>query len=86
MVFMMCRTQLDREVHTAVDLSDLVQQRIGSYLQTSLNKGKGSARAPKTSTKTTFTSESATEQGTLSQQQEVDKDSGNKNTTEERNN
>ena len=65
--FMMCGMNLYREVHTAGDLLDLVQQGIGSYSQTPPNKGKGSSRAPKTSTKTTVTTESATEQGTLSQ-------------------
>ena len=64
MAFMMCGTHLDRKVHSAGHLSDLVQQGIGSYPQTSRNKSKGSGRVPKTSTKTTFTSESATEQGT----------------------
>ena len=66
MGFMMYRTHLDREVHTAGDILDPVQQGIGSFPQTPRNKGKGSGRAPKTSTKTTFTSESATEQGTWS--------------------
>ena len=60
----MCRTHWDREVHTAGDLSDPVQQGIGSHLQTPRNKSECSSGAPKTSTKTTFTSESATEQGT----------------------
>ena len=61
----MCRTHLDREVHSVGDLSDLVQDGIGSYAQTPRNKGKGSGRAPKTSIKTTFTTEPATEQGNL---------------------
>ena len=83
---MMCGTHLDREVHTAGDLSNPVQQGIGSYPQTPRNKGKGSGRAPKTSTKSIFTTESATEQGILSPQQEGDKDSGDKDTREDRNN
>ena len=82
--FMMCQTHLDREVHTAGDLSDLVQQGIGSCPQTPRNKSKGSGRASKTLTKTTFTIESTTEQGTSLQQPEGDKDSGNKNTREDR--
>ena len=32
MAFMMCRKQLHREVHTAGDLLDPVQQEISSYL------------------------------------------------------
>ena len=83
MAFIMCRRHLDKEVHTAGDLSDVVQQGIGYYPQTIRNKGKGSSRARKTSTKTTFTTELATEQGTLSQQQGGDKDSGDKDTTED---
>ena len=55
MAFMMCGMHLNSEVHAAGDLSDSVQQGMGSYLQTPLNKGKGSGRALKTSTKTTFT-------------------------------
>ena len=86
MAFVMCETNLDREVHTAADLSDAVQQGIGSYLQTPRNKGKGGSRAGRTPTKTTFTTESATEKGTSSQQQEGDKDSGDKDTGEDRNN
>ena len=65
---MMCGTHLDQEVHTAGDLSDQVQQGIGSYPQTTRNEGKRSGRAPKTSTKTTFTTESVTKQVTLAQQ------------------
>ena len=65
---------------------DLVEQGIGSYLHMPQNKYQGSGKSPETSTKTTFTSEAATEQGTLSQQQEVDKNSGDKNTREDRNN
>ena len=86
MAFMMCGTHLDREVHTAGDRSDLVQQGIGSYPQTLRNTGKGSGRAPKTSTKATFTTKSATEKETSSQQQEGDKDLGDKDTSEDRNN
>ena len=85
MAFMMYGTHLDREVHAAGDLSDLVQSGIGSYTQTLRNKGNGSGRAPKTSTKTTFTTKSATEQGT-SLQQEGDKDSDDQDSGEERNN
>ena len=86
MLFMMCGMHLDRDVHTVGDLSDLVQQGIGSYPQTPQNKGKGSSRLPKTSTKATFVTELAIEQGTLSQLQEVEKDSGDKDTREDRNN
>ena len=64
----------------------MVQQGISNYLQTPRNKGKGSGRGPKTSTKITFITESASEQRTLSQQQEGDKDSDDKNTSEHRNN
>ena len=83
--FMMSGTHLDREVHTAEDLWDPVQQGIGSYLQTLRNKAKGSGRAPKTSTKTTVTYKSATEKGTCLQQQEGHKDSGDKDTRVDRN-
>ena len=55
-------------------------------MQTPRNKGKSSGRAPQTSTKTTFTTELASEQGTSSQQQEGDKDLGDKNTREDSNN
>ena len=48
MTFMMCGQNLDKEVHTTEDLSDLVQQRIGSNWQTARNKRKGSGRAHKT--------------------------------------
>ena len=82
----MCAMHLDREVHTAGDLSDPVQQGIDSYLQTPQNVGKGRGRAPKTSTKTIFTTESATEQGTSLQDQEGDKDLDDKNTRKDRNN
>ena len=85
MAFMICGTHLDREVHTAGDLSDLVQQGIGRYPQTPRNIGKGSGRVLKTSTKTTFTTESADEQGTSLQEQEGDKGWDNKNTREDRN-
>ena len=85
MEFMMCGIDLDRQAHTAGDLSDPVQQGIGSYQQTPRNQVKGSSRAPKTSTKTTFTTESATEKRTLLQQQEGDKDSGDKDIREDRN-
>ena len=68
LAFMRCGTHLDREVHTAGDVSDPVQQGIGSYLQTPRNQGKGSGKVPKTSTKRIFTSESVTKPGTLSQQ------------------
>ena len=66
MASMRCGTYLDREVHTAGDLSDGVQQGIGSYPQTMRNKGNVSNRAPKRSTKTTFAIEFVTEQGSLS--------------------
>ena len=82
----MCVRHLDRQVHTAGDLWDPVQQGIRSYLQTPQNKDKGSDRAPKTSTKTTFSTESTTEKGTLSQEQEDDPDLGDKDTIEHRNN
>ena len=82
---MICRTHLDREVYAAGDLFDPVQKGIGSYLQTSRNKGIGSSKAQKTSTKATFTTKSAIEQRRLSQQQEVDKDSDDKKTRENRN-
>ena len=42
MALMMCRTYLDREVHTAGDLSDPIQKGIGSYPQTPRNEGTGS--------------------------------------------
>ena len=83
---MMCSTHLDREVQTAGDLLNPVQQGISSYSQTPRNKRKGSGRASKTTIKISFTSESATNQGTLSQQQEANKDSGDKYTKEDRNN
>ena len=86
MEFTMCGTHLDKEVHTAWDRLDPVQQRIGSYPQTSRNKGKCSGRALKTLTKTIFTTESANEQWTSLQQQEGDKNLGDKNTREDRNN
>ena len=66
MAFMMCGTHLDREVYTAGDLWDPVPNRIGRYSQPPQNKVKSSSRAAETSTKTTFTTESATEQVTLS--------------------
>ena len=40
MVFVIYRTHLYREVYTAADLSDAVQQGIGSYLPILLTKGK----------------------------------------------
>jgi hypothetical protein len=86
MAFMMCGTHLDREVHTVGDLTDPVQEGIGSYPQTPKGKGKGSGRTPKTPIKNISTTESATGQGTSSKQQEGDKDSGDKEPTEERNN
>ena len=54
---------LDREVHIVGDLSHLVQQGIGSYLQTPPTKGKSkySGRTPKISTKTIFNTESVTD-------------------------
>ena len=67
MIFIICGTHLDREVHTTGDVLDPVQQGIGSNQQTPRNNSKGSGRAPKTSTKSTFTIESATEQGILLQ-------------------
>ena len=63
-----------------------MQQGIGSYLQTPQNKNKGSGRAPKTSTKTTFTTELAEKKGTLLQQLEGDRNSGYEDTREEMNN
>ena len=66
--FMMCQMHLGREVYTAGDLLDPVQQGISSSLQTPQNNAQSSGRAPKTSTKTIFTTESATKQGTLLQQ------------------
>ena len=48
MACMICRTYLEREVHSAGDLLDLVQKGIGSYLQTLRNKGKGSGEEAKT--------------------------------------
>ena len=86
MAIMMCGTHLDTEVHVAGDLSDPVQQGIGCYPQTPRNKGQGSGRGPKTSTKRTYTTEPATEQGTSSQSQEGDKYSGDKDTREDKNN
>ena len=70
--FMMCGTTLNWNVHTAVDLSDSIPQWIGSYPCTQLNKGKSGSSAPQTIPNTTFTIESATKQGILSQQQEGD--------------
>ena len=54
---MICRTHLDREVHTAADLLDLIQLGISSYPSTPHMQGKGKdcSRAPNTSTKITFT-------------------------------
>ena len=77
---MIYRTHLYREVYTAGDLLDTIQRGIGSYSQALRNKRKGSSRTPETSTKTTFTTESATEQRTLPEEQEEDKDSGYTNT------
>ena len=82
----MCRIHLDRKVHTAENLSDLFKQGIGRYLETPQNKGKGSGRVPKMSTKITFTTKSVTKQGSSVQQQEVDKDSRDMDTREDRNN
>ena len=78
---------LDREVHTARDVLDPVQQGIASYLQTleTNNNGQGNDRVTKTSTKTTFTTRSATEQRTLVQK-EGDQDSKDQDTGEARNN
>ena len=70
MAFIICGMHLDREVHTTGDLSDPVQQGIGSYLQTPRNQGEGSGKAPKILTKTRFPTEPATKQGISSQQQE----------------
>ena len=86
MTFMMYGTHLDREVHTAIHLSNPVQEGFGSSPQTRQNKGKGRGRAPKTLTKTSFTSKSATKQRTLLQEEEADKNWGNKYTKEDRNN
>ena len=87
MAFMVCRTHLNRELNTTGDILDPVQQGIGSYLQTPRNKPKGSGKAPKTSTKTIFTTELASKQRTLSQQQQGgDEDLGDKDTREDRNN
>ena len=77
----MCEMYLDSKVHTVRDLSDPVQQAIGSYLQTPQNKYKGSGRIPKTSTKTIFTTKLATDQGTLAQQEEEDMVLGDKDKT-----
>ena len=85
MAFITCETNVYRELHTAGDLSDPVQQGNYSYQQTPRNKGKGSSSAPKTSTKKTLAHLSATEQGTLLQQNEGDKDSGHNDTGEDRN-
>ena len=83
MACMMSGTHLDREVYTAGHLSGPVQKGISGYLHIPRNIGNGSGRAPKTSTKTTFTTQSATEEGILSQQQEEDKDLGEKDTRED---
>ena len=64
MAFLVCSMHLDREVHTAGDLSDPVQQGFSSDPQTSQNKGNGSGTVLKTSSKTIFTTESATKQET----------------------
>ena len=71
MTLMTWRIHLYGKVHTTEDLSDLIPKGIGSYPQTSQAKGKGngSGRAPKTSTKPTFTTKSTTEQEIQSQQQ-----------------
>ena len=82
MAFMMCGTDLNREVYTSGDLLYAVQHGIGIYAQTLQNKGKSSGRAPRTSTKTTFTIESVTEQGTWPEQQDAVKDLGDKNIRE----
>ena len=50
------------------------------------DKVKGSSRAPRTSTNPTFTTEEVSKQETLSQQQEVDNDSSDQDTREDRNN
>ena len=84
--YMMCGMHLHRDVHTAGGLSDPVPKGIVDYRQTSENASESSGRVPKTSIKTTFTTKSAKQQGTLSEQQEVDKDSANTDTREHRNN
>ena len=86
MAFMMYRRHLVSQVHTAGDILDSVQQGIGSYTQTSQHKSNRSRSEAKTSSKTTFTTEAAIKQGTLSEKQELDDDLGDKNTREERNN
>ena len=86
MLFIMCRMHLYSKAHTAGDLLDPVQHGMGSYPLSPRNKGKGSSRALKTSTKTTFTTQSVTEQETSLQQPGGDKDSGNKDTRDDRNN
>ena len=86
MAFMMCGMHLDREIHTAGELWDVVHQRIGSYPQTPQNKAKGSGRASKFSTKITFTAESAIEQGTSSLQQQGDQNSSDQDIREDNNN
>ena len=86
MAFMICGRHLDREVHAAEDLSHPFQQGIGSYPQTPPNKGNGSSRAYKASTKTIFTTELATEEGTSSKKQKGNMDLSDRNIKEDRNN
>lgn len=49
------------------------------------NTSKGCSKEPSTWTKTTFTTESVAEQGTSSQQEDVDKDLCDKDRTEDQN-
>ena len=86
MALMMCRTYVERNKYTAVDLLDLGQQEIRSYPQSLRNKSKGSGKALKSLSKTRFTSKSTTEQGTLSQQHEEDNVFGDNDKREKRNN
>ena len=82
----MCGIYLDREVHTARDLLDPVQQGIDSYPQTPWKEGKDNNREPEISTKTTFTTKLATQQGISLQKYKGNNNLSDKATREDRNN
>ena len=74
MPYMMCRIHLNGEEHAVGDLSDPVRKGICGYLQTPQSRSEGGGKARETSTRTIFSTQSATEKQNLSQQLEVDKD------------
>ena len=84
---MFCRTQYHNKVHGAEYLLNLFQPEGDCFLQTPFEKcnGKYSGRVARTSTKSTLVAKAATKEGTGSEQEQVDKESGNNNVTEDRN-